>query len=275
MDMVTLTIDGQEVKVPQGSTILEAAEKVGVHIPTLCHHPDQEALKPSAGCVWSPLKAIRLLQPACAFPAAEGMVVRTNTPAVREARRVVVELILSRHPEDCLKCERNLNCELQTVAEHLGFGESVLITKTGIFPWMNPLPSLVRDMDKCILCRRCVNVCGETQGASVLYPINRGYDTMIGTAVGNDLVEVACALCGQCINVCPTGALTEKDETEQVWEALGDPEKHVIVQTAPAIRVSISEEMGIPPGDRFNRENGGRFTRLGLTGFLIQISQQT
>ncbi len=263
MDMVTLTIDGQKVQVPQGSTIIEAAEKIGINIPTLCHHPDQDAKAVCRVCVVE-IEGNRLLQPSCAYPVAEGMVVRTNTPAVREARRVVVELILSRHPEDCLMCERNLNCELQTVAEQLGIRRIRFDHEDRNIPLDESTPSIVRDMNKCILCRRCVEVCEETQAASVLYPIRRGAETMIGTAVGNDLMEVACALCGQCINVCPTAAIREKDETEAVWEALADPDKHVIVQTAPAIRVSISEEMGIPPGEVSTGKLVAGLRRLGF-----------
>ncbi len=263
MDMVTLTIDGQQVQMPQDSTILDAAEKVGVHIPTLCHHPDQSIKAVCRVCVVE-VEGSPLLQPACAFPVAEGMVVKTSTPAVREARRVVVELMLSRHPEDCLQCERNLNCELQEVAENLGIRKVRFDHEDRNIPLDESTPSMVRDMDKCILCRRCVTVCDETQAANVLYPINRGSDTMISTAVEDDLMEVSCALCGQCINVCPTGAIREKDDTNMVWEALADPDKHVVVQTAPAIRVSIAEEMDILPGEATVGKMVSSLRRLGF-----------
>jgi NADH-quinone oxidoreductase subunit G/NADP-reducing hydrogenase subunit HndD len=192
------------------------------------------------------------------------MVVHTNTPAIREARRVIVELMLSRHPQDCLMCERNLNCELQAIAEQLGIRKVRFDHEPRGIPIDESTPSLVRDMDKCILCRRCVATCEEVQAATVLFPINRGADTMIATAAGNDLVEVACALCGQCLNVCPTGAIREKDDTEKVWDALGNPNKHVVVQTAPAIRVSISEEMGIPPGEVSTGKLVAGLRRLGF-----------
>lgn len=247
MDMVTLVIDGQQVQVPKGTTILKAAEALGIQIPTLCYHPDLSVRAVCRVCVVS-IEGSQLLQPACAFPVSEGMVVHTNTAAVRQARKTVVELMLSRHPENCLTCERNLNCELQEIAQQLGIRDVPFSRNLRDLPIDASTPSMVRDMNKCILCRRCVDVCEEVQTLAVLSPINRGPDTVISTPLARDLIEVACALCGQCLLVCPTGAIHEKDDTQKVWDALDNPEKHVIVQTAPAIRVSIGEEMGLPPG---------------------------
>ncbi len=263
MDMVTLTIDGQKVEVPKGSTILEAAEKLGIHIPTLCYQHDLSARAVCRVCVVA-IEGSRLLQPACAFPVSEGMVVRTNTAAVREARRTTVDLMLSRHTENCLTCDRNLNCELQDIAQYLGIRQVSFAREPFNIPIDVSTPSITRDMNKCVLCRRCVDVCQEIQTLAVLSPINRGSETVMSTPLGRQLSEVACALCGQCLLVCPTGAIREKDETYKVWEALDDPHKHVIVQTAPAIRVSIGEEMGLPPGQISTGKLVSALRRLGF-----------
>jgi len=263
MDMVTLTIDGQSVQVPKGSTILEAAKKIGVHIPTLCYHPDQSIKAVCRVCVVD-VKGSRVLQPACAYPVSEGMVVNTNTAAVREARKVIVELILSRHPQDCLQCERNLNCELQALAENLGIRKVRFEHEEKEIPLDYSSPSIVRDMSKCILCRRCVAACKDSQAATVLWPVHRGSETVIAPAIEKDLADVACTYCGQCIHACPVGAITEKDDTGEVWAALADPKKHVVVQTAPAIRVAIGEEMGMEPGSITTKKLAAGLRRLGF-----------
>jgi NADH-quinone oxidoreductase subunit G/NADP-reducing hydrogenase subunit HndD len=260
---VKVTIDGIEVTVPSGSTVLEAAERAGVRIPTLCHHPDQEVKGVCRVCVVEVEKS-RTLQAACAFPVADGMVVRTNTPAVREARRVIVELMLSRHPENCLECARNMKCELQALAEELGVRQVRFERTLKDYPKDTSTPSLVRDPSKCVVCRRCVYTCEKVQGVAALWPAYRGHETVVVPAYDNDMVDVVCSLCGQCIHACPTGAITEKDDTEQVWAALGDPSKHVVVQTAPAIRATLGEEAGLPPGTLVTGKMVAALRRLGF-----------
>ncbi|MCL5045429.1 MAG: NADH-dependent [FeFe] hydrogenase, group A6, partial [Actinobacteria bacterium] len=263
MDMINLTIDGQKVQVPKGSTILEAARKAGVDIPTLCHHPDQ-AVKGVCRVCAVEVQGARTLQAACAYPAAEGLVVRTNTPAVRLSRKMIVELMLSRHPQDCLQCERNLRCELQKLAQDLGVREVRFSRRVKEYPEDSSSPSLVREPSKCILCRRCVYTCQEVQKVGVLFPSRRGADTVIVPAFEDDLMNVACVLCGQCIHACPVGAIKEKDSTAAVWAALADPKKHVVVQTAPAVRVAIGEEFGLPPGSVVTGQMVAALRRLGF-----------
>ncbi len=263
MSNVKLTINGTAIEVPAGSTILQAAEKAGIRIPTLCHHPDQEVKGVCRVCVVEVEKS-RTLQPACAYPVAEGMVVRTNTAAVREARKVTVELMLSRHPVDCLGCARNMKCELQALAQELGVTEVRFGRLEKDMPKDTSTPSLVRDPSKCIVCRRCVYTCNEVQGVGALFPAYRGHETVVVPAYDNPMMEVACALCGQCIHACPVGAITEKDDTEKVWEALADPGKHVVVQTAPAIRATLGEEAGLPAGTLVTGKMVAALRRLGF-----------
>lgn len=264
MVMVNVTVDGQKVEVPAGSTILEAAEKAGIKIPTLCHHEDLNVNAMCRICVVEVVGA-RTLQSACSQPVADGMEIITNSPAVRRARKMNLELLLSNHPQDCLNCIRNQRCELQTLADQLGVREQSFPAKK----WPKnakdeSTPALVRDPDKCILCRRCVEVCHEVQGVGAIAPANRGIDTQILPAGGVDLNDVACVLCGQCSLVCPVGAIYEQDHTEQVWAALSDPDKHVVVQTAPAIRVSIGEEFGLEPAQITTGKLVAALRRLGF-----------
>ncbi|MEW6522688.1 MAG: NADH-dependent [FeFe] hydrogenase, group A6 [Bacillota bacterium] len=261
--MVTLTIDGQKVTVQPGTTILEAAKKVGLSIPVLCHHPDQEVKAVCRVCVVE-VKGSRTFQAACSFPVAEGMEVRTNTPAVREARKAVVELMLATHPDDCLQCERNLRCELQALAEQLGIREVRFERRVKEIPEDHSSPSLFRDPSKCIACRRCVYTCNQVQGVGILHPVNRGWETYVAPAWGRGLMEVACALCGQCIHACPVGAISERDQVEEVWAVLADPKKHVVVQTAPATRVALGEEVGLPSGAIVTGKMVAALRRLGF-----------
>lgn len=248
MEMVTLTINGQTVQAPKNATILEAARSAGIYIPTLCYHPE---LAPEGACRLCVVEAsgARSLVASCVYPVAEGMVVKTNTPKVRAARKMVVELLLANHPKDCLSCQKSGDCELQKIAADLGLRKIRFeggARKAHTIDGSNPC--LVRDQEKCILCGRCIRVCRDVQGMNVYSFANRGFDTIVSTAFEQDLGNVACSYCGQCASVCPTGAIVERDDTEKVWDAINDPDKIVIVQTAPSVRVAIGEELGMEPG---------------------------
>ncbi len=245
---VTVTIDGIEAKVPFGVTILQAAEHIGIHIPTLCHHPDLDMAGICRICVVE-VEGQRLLQPACAFPVTNQMKIDTHSRRVRLARRHVLDLLLSEHYGDCYSCQRNGNCELQALAEeygvtHFRFGhpeEPVALVDDSSY-------SVVRDMNKCIRCRRCVRTCIDLQEVGVLEATSRSDKVEITTFGDRPLGEVVCINCGQCINRCPTGALYAKDETDAVWAAIDDPDKHVVIQTAPAPRSAMGECFGLEPG---------------------------
>ena len=248
MEMVTLTINGQTVQAPKNATILEAARSAGIYIPTLCYHPE---LAPEGACRLCVVEAsgARSLVASCVYPVAEGMVVKTNTPKVRAARKMVVELLLANHPKDCLSCQKSGDCELQKIAADLGLRKIRFeggARKAHTIDGSNPC--LVRDQEKCILCGRCIRVCRDVQGMNVYSFANRGFDTIVSTAFEQDLGNVACSYCGQCASVCPTGAIVERDDTEKVWDAINDRDKIVIVQTAPSVRVAIGEELGMEPG---------------------------
>ena len=264
MEMINMTINGQAVQVPADYTILQAAESVGIRIPTLCYLKDINAIGACRMCVVEVEKA-RSNPVACLQQVAEGMVVRTNTPALRKARKTTLELMLSNHRMDCLGCSRSTNCELQTLAQEYGcdnhkfeFGEPMKpdIDDSAIH--------LVRDNSKCILCRRCVAVCKHNQHCAVIGPNQRGFKTHIASAFEMDLDETACVNCGQCIAVCPTGALTERDDTKKVWEALADPTKHVVVGPAPSVRVQLGEEFGMPIGTNVEGKMIAALRRLGF-----------
>ncbi|NLG79152.1 MAG: 2Fe-2S iron-sulfur cluster binding domain-containing protein [Firmicutes bacterium] len=263
MDMITLTVDGRRVEVPRGSTVLDAARAAGIDVPTLCYLKDVNVVGVCRVCVVE-IEGAKALQASCVTPAAEGMVVHTNTPAVREARRTVLELIISNHPFECLTCERNGNCELQALADRFGIRDIEYQGERAQFTLDTSTPSIVRDPNKCILCRRCMSVCQKVQTVFALAPNDRGFETMIAPAFGDELMSAVCSLCGQCVLVCPTGALKERDETEDVWRALADPSKHVVVQTAPAVRASIGEECGLPPGSRVTGQLVAALRRLGF-----------
>ncbi len=260
---IQVTVDDVQVSVPEGSTVLHAAKAAGKKIPTLCYLADVHAIGACRVCLVE-VEGGRGLQASCVFPAADGMVVKTNTPRVREARKAVVELMISAHRQECAVCDRNLNCELQSIAQQLGVRENRF---SGAMPKMiedTSSPSIVRDSSKCILCRRCVTVCQQVQGVGALFPKDRGFDTAIVPAQNKNLMDVACTLCGQCVNVCPVGALHEKDSTDEVWQALADPKKHVIVETAPAVRAAIGEEFGMPAGSRVTGRMVSALRKLGF-----------
>ncbi len=245
--MLNIKIDGKSVQVPEGSTVLEAAKIAGIKIPTLCYLKGINEIGACRVCVVE-VVGVRNVQAACVYPVSEGMEVLTNTPKVRKARKATVELILSNHERKCLTCVRNRNCELQTLAEELGIGDIPYEGENIEHEVDRVSPSIVRDNNKCVLCRRCVAVCNDVQTVSVIGAANRGFETRIGCAFDASLGESACVNCGQCINVCPVGALYENSEIDKVWAAIDDSSKHVIVQTAPAVRAAIGEEFGIAMG---------------------------
>ena len=261
MAMVHLTIDGVPVSVEEGTTVLKAAHAAGIKIPTLCWLKDINEIGACRMCVVD--VGARSLAAACVMPVSEGMVVKTNTPQVRQARRAVLELILSNHERKCLSCVRSQNCELQDLAKELGVDENRFEGENIHYPLDNFSPSIVRDPNKCILCRRCVAAC-QQQHVAVIGANNRGFDTEIGCAFEMPLSEVACVSCGQCIVACPTGALTEKDNTQQVIDAINDPEKVVVVQTAPAVRAALGEEFGMPIGTNVEGKMVAALRRLGF-----------
>ena len=246
-NMVNLKINGKDVSVPAGTTILDAARKAGIRIPTLCYLRDINAIGACRVCVVE-VKGARSLVASCVYPVAEGMEVTTNSKRVLSSRKTTVELLLSDHNQDCLHCVRSGNCELQTLSTEMGCESGKFSGETNNFVIDFSTPSLVRDNNKGILCRRCVAACKYYQGVSVIGANSRGFDTHIGCSFEKNLSEVDCVACGQCINVCPTGALREREEIDDVIAALNDPSKYVIFGTAPATRVGIGEEFGYPVG---------------------------
>lgn len=263
MDMINLTIDGVKVQVPAGTTVLNAARQANINIPTLCYLKEVNAIGACRICMVD--TGARALSAACVMPVAEGMVVKTNTPKVREARKMNLELLLSNHDRNCLTCVRNQNCELQRLAEEMGVKEIRFEGKRNEYPIDDfSSPSIVRDANKCILCRRCAAVCHNVQKIGVIGATNRGFGTIIEPAFNKNIGEVPCINCGQCIAACPVGALREKDDTDRVWEAIADPDKHVVVQPAPAVRVALGEEFGMPMGTRVTGKMAAALRRLGF-----------
>lgn len=261
---VTVSIDDKEVKVPLGTTILEAAKQVGVRIPTLCHHPDLCVAGVCRICVVE-IEGQRTLQASCAYPITQPLKVRTYTPAVRRARRHVLQLLLSKHYGECYSCVRNDDCELQDLARMFNVTE---------FAFGHPDKprfqidassfSVVRDNDKCVLCRRCVRTCTDLQEVGALEAVGRSDQTEIAAFMEKPLGDVVCINCGQCINRCPTGALHANDPTNAIWDALDDATKHVVIQTAPAPRAGIGECFGLEPGVPLTLEMNTGLRRMGF-----------
>ena len=262
MEMVNLKVNGIPVSVPKGSTILEAARKAGVEIPTLCYMKEKNEIGACRICVVEATGA-RGLVTACVYPVTEGMEVQTNTAKVQKARKTTLELILSTHDKKCLSCPRSTNCELQKLCLEYGVDEGAFDGYKPVYELETTTAHLVRDNNTCILCRRCVAACQE-QYVSVIGANDRGIDTSIGTPFRLDLNNVPCISCGQCTAVCPTGALVEKDDTDKIWEALADPTKHVVVQTAPSIRATLGECFGMPIGSNVEGKMVAALRRLGF-----------
>ena len=260
---VNLKINGINVTVPEGTTILEAAKSVGIKIPTLCYLKDINKIGACRVCVVE-VKGARNLAASCVYSVSEGMEVYTNTPKVLDSRKKTVELLLSNHNQDCLNCVRSGNCELKNLAYELGCDSNFYEGDKTESKIDDSSASIVRDNSKCILCRRCVAACEKYQSVSVIGANARGFDTHIACAFEQPLGDVSCVNCGQCINVCPTGALKEKDEIENVLAALNDPDKYVVVGTAPSVRVAIGEEFGYPIGKNVEGKMVAALKRLGF-----------
>ncbi len=262
MEMVNVIVDGISVSVPAGSTILEAARAAGVEIPTLCYMKEKNEIGACRICVVEATKT-RGLVTACVYPVVDGMEIKTNTPKIQKARKTTLELILSTHDMKCLSCARSTNCELQKLCYEYGVDSQHFEGKKATHPLDLSAPHLVRDNNKCILCRRCIAVCNE-QFVSVIGANNRGIDTTVGSPFHMNLNSTPCISCGQCTAVCPTAALMEKDDTDKIYEALADPKKHVVVQTAPSVRATLGECFDMPIGTNVEGKMVSALKRLGF-----------
>ncbi|MBK6876745.1 MAG: iron hydrogenase small subunit [Ignavibacteria bacterium] len=261
---ISVELNGEKMSVPMGKTILEICRENNIHIPTLCYHDDLCVAGNCRMCVVE-VEGMRTLQAACAFPVTSPIKIKTFSNKVRKARKHILDLLLSEHYGECYSCVRNNNCELQSLAKEYGvdsyeFGH----VSESRFEIDKSSYAVVRDMDKCILCRRCVRTCIDLQEVGVLEAINRGYDTKIGTFMDKPLADVICINCGQCINRCPTGALHANDPSDEIWKAIEDPTKHVVLQTAPSPRAAIGEEFGLSPGHSMTGQLNTAARRMGF-----------
>ena len=260
--MLTVKINGKSCSVPEGITILEAAKQAGITIPTLCHLKEIHAIGACRICVVE-VEGAPSLPASCITKVRDGMVINTNSKRVQQARKVLYELLLSNHAQDCLTCSRNTNCELQKMGRVLGVDTSRFEGEHSVCK-LDESVAVTRDMSKCILCRRCVSVCNNIQSVGILNPQNRGFNTEIAPASGLPMGSVNCSFCGQCTVVCPVGALKEADGITKVFEALHNPKKRVVVQVAPAVRVAIGEPFGLEAGSRVTGKLAAALHRLGF-----------
>lgn len=261
---VSIEINGKKVSVDFGKTILEACRENQVHIPTLCHHPDLCVAGVCRVCVVE-VEGIRTLQASCSYPITAPVKIHTSSPMVRKARRHIIDLLLSEHYGECYSCFRNQNCELQKLAKEYGvdsyeFGH----VQEERYEVDRSSAAVIRDMNKCVLCKRCVRTCIDLQEVGVLEAINRGHETHIGTFLDKPLADVICINCGQCINRCPTAALRANDPSDEIWAAIDDPAKHVVIQTAPSPRAGIGEEFGLEPGHSLTGQLNTALRRIGF-----------
>ncbi|MFW6279251.1 MAG: NADH-dependent [FeFe] hydrogenase, group A6 [Bacillota bacterium] len=266
MSKVSLTIDDEKLEVEEGTTVLEAAKKMGIEIPTLCYHPDLTLHGACRVCVVEDLENDNLVA-SCVTPVVEGMRLSTRSRRARKGRRRNVSLLLANHPNDCLGCDRSGSCELQEIAHDLSIRTREVEKyegETRNHPKDKTGPALKREPNKCILCGRCVRVCEEVQGVSALQFSNRGFESVVTTAFDMPQSEINCANCGQCATVCPVGAIVEKNEIYHVWQAIEDDDKHVIVQTAPSIQATLGEEFGMEPGSVVTGQMVSALRKLGF-----------
>ncbi|MDD3030295.1 MAG: NADH-dependent [FeFe] hydrogenase, group A6 [Alphaproteobacteria bacterium] len=267
MEKVSLTINGINVEVRKGSTLLEAAKKAGIRIPTLCHHPD---LVPAGNCRLCVVeqKGAPFLLASCTTKAADGMEIETNTHRVREARRVILELLLAEHNADCISCPASGKCQLQSLAHEYFVQKTDFMNIADKSPIDDSSPSIVKDDSKCIRCLRCVRTCSELMGVSALVSAHKGRYTKVETLLDKPLQYAVCTMCGQCVSRCPTGALVEKNYVNDVWRAISDPEKFVVVQTAPSVRVGLGEMLNMAPGSIVTGKMATALRQLGFDAVL-------
>jgi len=263
-NQVKVVIDDVEIKVPMGCTLLEAAQMINIKIPTLCQHDDLDLAGVCRMCIVE-VEGQRTLQSACSYPIFAPLKVKTYSPKVRRARKNILQLLLRRHYGECYSCSRNNNCELQALAKEYGVG-TYKFGHIAAPRYEKDLSSysVERDMNKCVLCRRCVRTCIDLQEVGVLEAVDRGSETKIATYLDHPLAEVICINCGQCINRCPTAALKAKDPAEEIWAVIDDPDKHVIIQTAPSPRAAIGEEFGLPAGTSVTKKLNTALKRVGF-----------
>jgi NADH-quinone oxidoreductase subunit G/NADP-reducing hydrogenase subunit HndD len=272
MKKVNITFNDNQISVDKGTTILEAAKQIGVHIPTLCHLNLENfgIVNQVASCrvCVVEVEGRPSLVPSCAETVYEGMVIHSDSLRSMTGRRMAVELLLSNHPKDCLSCPKNLDCDLQALASELGIREIHWEGERVNFEKDVSSFSIVKDPNKCVMCRRCETMCNTVQTCNVLSAVNRGFESFVGPAFNMDMADSACTFCGQCVAVCPTAALTEVDNTSQVWKALANPKKHVVVQLAPAVRVAIGEMFGMDTGTIATGKIATALRRMGFDGIF-------